>query len=93
MPGSDCDSRSLGILPRRPVVAIWLLMDIPATTREIAAGRHTDVITARGKSGPISPDGWRHGINDYTKWFSSDARLVAPESETFEPHFFVCRVT
>jgi Raf kinase inhibitor-like YbhB/YbcL family protein len=53
----------------------WLLMDRPATTREIAAGSQSDGIIARGKSGPISPDGWRHGINDYTKWFSSDAQM------------------
>src|ERR1700746_3712661 len=53
----------------------WLLMDRPATTREIGAASQSDGIIARGKSGPISPDGWRHGINDYPKVFSRDAQM------------------
>ena len=50
----------------------WLLWDIPASVHEIAAGSHSDGVTARGKSGPAAPSGWHHGINDYTGWFAGD---------------------
>lgn len=50
----------------------WLLLDIPAQHREIAAGSHSRQVTARGKSGPEAPGGMQHGINDYTGWFASD---------------------
>ncbi|GAB2834089.1 YbhB/YbcL family Raf kinase inhibitor-like protein [Comamonas piscis] len=53
----------------------WLLLDIPATTTEIAAGAHSDGITAHGKPGPEAPQGLRHGINDYTGWFAGDAQM------------------
>ncbi|PAT40250.1 YbhB/YbcL family Raf kinase inhibitor-like protein [Vandammella animalimorsus] len=53
----------------------WLLLDIPATTTEIAAGAHSDGVTPRGKSGPEAPRGMRHGINDYTGWFAGDAQM------------------
>jgi phosphatidylethanolamine-binding protein (PEBP) family uncharacterized protein len=48
----------------------WLLLDIPKTTHEIAAGSHGNGVTPRGKPGPAASDGLRHGINDFTKWFS-----------------------
>lgn len=53
----------------------WLLMDIPATTREIAEGSQSNGVTIRGKAGPAAPDGLRHGINDYTKWFANDKEM------------------
>jgi Raf kinase inhibitor-like YbhB/YbcL family protein len=53
----------------------WLLLDIPATTREIASGSHSNGVTPRGKPGPAISDGLRHGINDFTKWFSGDAQM------------------
>jgi Raf kinase inhibitor-like YbhB/YbcL family protein len=53
----------------------WVLMDIPASTREIAAGSHSDGVTPRGKPGPAAPNGTRHGVNDYTKWFATDAAM------------------
>lgn len=50
----------------------WILVDIPASTREIAAGSHSHGVTPRGKSvASVTGDG-RHGINDYTAWFSGD---------------------
>lgn len=54
----------------------WLLLDIPLGMREIAAGTHSNGAVARGKPGPEAPDGCRHGINDYTKWFAGDADMV-----------------
>jgi Raf kinase inhibitor-like YbhB/YbcL family protein len=53
----------------------WVLLDIPATVREIPAGSHSDRITAKGKSGPAAPGGTRHGLNDYTKWFAGDKNM------------------
>jgi phosphatidylethanolamine-binding protein (PEBP) family uncharacterized protein len=50
-------------------------MDIPATTRESAQGTHSNGVIPRGKPGPAAPDGLRHGINDYTNWFASDANI------------------
>lgn len=50
----------------------WLLLDIPVTTREIEAGSHSTGVTPRGKAGPSAGGGLRHGVNDYTGWFSGD---------------------
>lgn len=52
----------------------WVLVDLPADTRSIAAGAHCDGITARGKDASDAPLG-RHGINDYTGWFAGDADM------------------
>jgi len=53
----------------------WLLMDIPPSVREIGAGSHSNAVVSRGKPGPGAPNGLRHGINDYTGWFASDANM------------------
>ncbi len=50
----------------------WALIDIPATTTEIAEGAYSDGITPRGKAGPLALDGTRQGVNDYTTWFAAD---------------------
>ena len=48
----------------------WVLWDIPASVREIAAGSQSDGVTPRGKKGPDAPGGMRHGINSYAGWFA-----------------------
>jgi Raf kinase inhibitor-like YbhB/YbcL family protein len=53
----------------------WVLLDIPATVREISAGSQSDRITPKGKPGPAAPGGMRHGLNDYTKWFAGDENM------------------
>lgn len=53
----------------------WLLLDIPASTVEIAAGSQSDGVTPRGKAGPNAPSAYRHGINDYTGWFAADEQM------------------
>ena len=53
----------------------WLLLNIPAAARDIAAGSHSSGVTPRGKSGPAAPDRMQHGINDYTNWFAGDAQM------------------
>jgi Raf kinase inhibitor-like YbhB/YbcL family protein len=53
----------------------WLLLDIPASINEIAAGAQSNGVTTRGKAGPAAPQGLRHGINDYTGWFAGDEQM------------------
>src|SRR5262249_35557074 len=53
----------------------WLLLDIPASTREIAPGSHSNGVVGRGKPGPTARSGRRHGINDYTGWFAGDTDM------------------
>jgi Raf kinase inhibitor-like YbhB/YbcL family protein len=53
----------------------WILLDIPASAREIRAGSQSDGVVPHGKSGPSAPGGLRHGINDYTTWFAGDTAM------------------
>jgi Raf kinase inhibitor-like YbhB/YbcL family protein len=50
----------------------WVLVDIPAADRAIAAGSYSKEVTPRGKNGPATTQGTRQGANDYTGWFASD---------------------
>lgn len=50
----------------------WVLVDLPAEAREIAAGSFSSEVTPGGKGGPAGPNGTRQGINDYTNWFAGD---------------------
>jgi Raf kinase inhibitor-like YbhB/YbcL family protein len=50
----------------------WVLVDVPASDREIAAGTYSKEVTPRGKGGPTTAYGPRQGINDYTGWFAND---------------------
>lgn len=54
----------------------WVLVDLPPDLREIAAGSLSNGVTARGKSGPATTNGARHGINDYTGWFAGDDSMA-----------------
>lgn len=54
----------------------WLLIDIPDTCHEIAAGSCADGVTAHGKQHPAGPARSRQGKNDYTSWFSNDASMA-----------------
>ena len=53
----------------------WVMVDIAATQREIAAGSCSDGITTKGKQLPPGPGGTRQGLNDYTGWFAGDADM------------------
>lgn len=53
----------------------WLLLDIPASIVEIAAGSHANGVIPHGKPGPATVAGLRHGINDYTSWFAGDEQM------------------
>lgn len=54
----------------------WVLVDIPADQRQIAAGADSDGITPKGKPGGASPAGGIRGINNYTDWFAGDADMA-----------------
>lgn len=51
-------------LPRRDFIH-WVMVDIPASLREIAAGSCSDGAHAAGKRNPQGPPGTRQGVNDY----------------------------
>lgn len=53
----------------------WVMVDLPASLREIAEGEFSREFTARGKSGPATLRGARHGLNDYTGWFAGNDEL------------------
>jgi hypothetical protein len=52
----------------------WVLVDLPADRRQIAEGECSNAVTVGGKPGPHAHLG-RHGLNDYTGWFSGDDEM------------------
>jgi hypothetical protein len=52
----------------------WVLVDIPATTTELATAKDADGMTPRGKK-PGPTDYGVRGINSYTDWFAGDADM------------------
>jgi Raf kinase inhibitor-like YbhB/YbcL family protein len=50
----------------------WVMVDLPPTLAQIAEGEFSRGFTPRGKPGPQTLHGARHGTNDYTGWFASD---------------------
>lgn len=54
----------------------WVLVDLPPLPMAIAEGEFSRGFTARGKPGPATRHGARHGLNDYTGWFAGDAALA-----------------
>ncbi len=58
----------------------WVLIDLPADAKPIAAGEFSHTVTPRGKGGPTiaragSDAVLHHGINDYTGWFAGDSDM------------------
>jgi Raf kinase inhibitor-like YbhB/YbcL family protein len=54
----------------------WVMVDIPPTLAQIVEGEFSRGFTARGKPGPATRHGARHGLNDYTGWFASNAEMA-----------------
>ena len=58
----------------------WVLVDLPAAQDRIAEGAFSRGFTAHGKSGPaVTVPGCataRHGLNDYTGWFSGNPDMA-----------------
>ncbi|QJT82274.1 YbhB/YbcL family Raf kinase inhibitor-like protein [Kosakonia sp. MUSA4] len=53
----------------------WILLDIPVTQQELAESAFSSGVTPKGKTLASLPAGYRHGINDYSLWFASDAQM------------------
>lgn len=75
--GDDVNQEGRVVAASLPRVTFyhWVLVDLDVSCREIARGAHSEGVTPRGKPGPRAPHGGRHGINDYTAWFASDADM------------------
>jgi Raf kinase inhibitor-like YbhB/YbcL family protein len=54
----------------------WVMVDLPADLREIAAGSCSDGVVPHGKADPRGPAGSRQGLNDYTGWFAGNAEMA-----------------
>jgi Raf kinase inhibitor-like YbhB/YbcL family protein len=54
----------------------WVMVDLPASLTQIAEGEFSRGFTPRGKPGPATLHGARHGINDFTGWFASNPEMA-----------------
>jgi len=54
----------------------WVMVDIPAGVREIAAGSCSEGVAPKGKRAPQGPAGSRQGLNDYTGWFADNPEMA-----------------
>lgn len=54
----------------------WTLVDLPAALREIAQGEFAKGFVQKGRSGPATLHGARHGLNDFTGWFASNPDMA-----------------
>lgn len=50
----------------------WVVVDLPAGLVQLGEGEFSRGFTPRGKPGPATLHGARHGLNDYTGWFAAD---------------------
>ena len=75
--GDDVNQQGRFVPAELPRVefAHWLMIDIPPTCNEIAAGACSDGVVPHGKRAPDGPPGSRQGRNDYTGWFASDPQM------------------
>ena len=54
----------------------WVLVDLPPQLSAIAECEFSRGFTARGKPGPATLHGARHGINDFTGWFAANPEMA-----------------
>jgi Raf kinase inhibitor-like YbhB/YbcL family protein len=54
----------------------WVLIDLPPRPTVIPEGEFSRGFLARGKPGPETLNGARHGLNDYTGWFAGNAEMA-----------------
>lgn len=54
----------------------WVVVDLPATLTGVAEGAFSQGFTTRGKPGPATLHGARHGLNDYTGWFAGNPDMA-----------------
>ncbi len=54
----------------------WVMIDLPADQRSIAAGTCSDGVTAHGKLAPLGPHATRQGLNDNAGWFAGNTDMA-----------------
>jgi len=54
----------------------WVMVDLPPKPAAIQEGEFCRGFTARGKAGPQTLHGARHGLNDYTGWFAGNPEMA-----------------
>ncbi len=54
----------------------WVLIDLPPQPTVIDEGEFSRGFVARGKPGPETRGGARHGLNDYTGWFAGQPDMA-----------------
>ncbi len=75
--GDDVNKEGCSVPASLPRVDFfhWVLVDLPASQHEIAAGSFSTEVTPGGKPGSDTPSGVRQGLNDYTVWFAADETM------------------
>jgi phosphatidylethanolamine-binding protein (PEBP) family uncharacterized protein len=53
----------------------WVMVDLPPSLSQLTEGEFSRGFTARGKPGPATLHGARHGLNDYTGWFAGNPEM------------------
>jgi phosphatidylethanolamine-binding protein (PEBP) family uncharacterized protein len=56
----------------------WVLIDLPPRPTVIHEGEYSRGFQRRGKPGPATLNGARHGLNDYTGWFAGNPEMAGP---------------
>jgi phosphatidylethanolamine-binding protein (PEBP) family uncharacterized protein len=56
----------------------WVLIDLPPRPTVIHEGEYSRGFHRRGKPGPATLNGARHGLNDYTGWFAGNPEMAGP---------------
>jgi len=54
----------------------WVMVDLPPSLAQLTEGEFSRGFVARGKPGPATLHGARHGLNDYTQWFAGNAEMA-----------------
>lgn len=68
------EGRPIPVAHPRGEFVHWVVADIPADTRQIAADSCSDGVTKQGKDAGLDAGG-RRGLNDFTGWFAGDAAM------------------
>lgn len=74
--GDDVNQEGKVVPPELPRVDFyhWVLVNVSATTAELAEGVASTSVTPRGKASGQKPYGLA-GLNNYTNWFAGDADM------------------